>query len=317
MDPSKGDNTAIMDDDHESEWMSANEVARSESLTSVSGNLALNNDDDASSPIENPGDQWEHQRPEKKKDIDHIDAFTLSQPEVLDQEGEEEQTAPHTFPLPPQQFYKQEKDAYLTTTAVEEQLSQKPQPPPPPGAAEQGLSRQSGASLFSVPPSSAPHSGVYDMPLEAFEFRDLDSGKTFQLDKRYWIKDVDTGKVYVVEPEGNERNDSAGGSNRDTDGGPRVESASGRSSRGGAVPGTSAVRVSDLFSGQELTLEEFENTLGYFREPPELHSASPESLDGDEDEDRDLAAHAQRIAQRGMLSLSLGKLGLGFFYFKF
>jgi hypothetical protein len=294
MDPSKGDTTAIMNDDQESEWMSANEAARSESLTSVSGNLTLNDDDAASGPGKiNPGDQGE----QEEENIDHIDVFTLPQPVV----DEEEQSAPSTFPLPPQQRYQQE--GYPTNLAVEEQLDRERHLSSPP-TVEQGLSRPPGASLFSVPPSSAPHSGVYDMPLEAFEFRDLDSGKTFQLDKRYWIKDVDTGKVYVLEPEEREKTDSGSG-------GKRVGSGSGRSTPGDGIASTSSVRVSDLISGQELTLEEFESTLGYFREPPELHSASPEpesrTGDHDDDQERDLAAHAQMIAQRGLLSLNLGK----------
>lgn len=288
MDLNRGDTTVNLNDDQESEWRSANEAARSESLTSVSGDLALN-DEAASSPDENPGDQWE-----EEENINHINVFAPSQPDVADQEEQ----PPYTYQAQQRYQQEQQEDTYPTNTAAGEQLDQEPyQLPSPPTAAEQGLSRPSGASLFSVPPSSAPHSGVYDMPLEAFEFRDLDSGKTFQLDKRYWIKDVDTGKVYVLEPDENEEQGGGGG------GGDRVGSAGGRS-----TPGTtSSVRVSDLISGQELTLEEFENTLGYFREPPALHSVSQESLNGDDDEDeeRDLAAHAQMLAQRGLHSLSL------------
>ena len=304
MDPNKGENTAMMNNDQDSsEWMSANDAARSESLTSVSGTLTIN-DDTASSPIKRPSDQWEQEQEEQI--LDHI----ASQKHAANLEE-----APFTIPLPPQEV-RTELHSTIPTTHQPYKEEIHPSPLPPPTAEEQGLSRPSGASLFSVPPTSAPQSGVYDMPLEAFEVRDLDSGRTFSLDKRYWIKDRDTGKVYVVEPEEHEEieklhaGDAAGAGGVGLSGS-RVVSASGRS-----TPGTShSVRVSDLFSGEELTLEEFEEALGYSRQPPPFLSPSPDGDDDDDDEDdrieRDIAAQAQLIAQRGLHSLSLGKKKTG------
>jgi hypothetical protein len=86
---------------------------------------------------------------------------------------------------------------------------------------------------------------VYALPLEAFQFRDLDSGRTFYMDKRFWIKDVDSGKVYVLEPGGGEAGDNRPGATSPDGGG--------------------GVRVSDLLSGQAMSLEEFEDALGFFK----------------------------------------------------
>ena len=67
----------------------------------------------------------------------------------------------------------------------------------------------------------------------------------------------------------------------------------------------SSVRVSDLISGQELSLEEFEEALGYFREAPAVQVPSPgSSRDGGENE---FAAQAHLMVQRSMQSMSLGK----------
>jgi hypothetical protein len=309
MDPTRGDTSALGIDDREdssSDWMSANDAARSESLTSLSGSVAFN-DDTASSPIKRPGDQWEVE-PEQIIDNDHIVDRDALHNEILDQED-----VPFTMPVAqrhaPEEEIEEEEEAYPINRIAEDHIEQQRQQQPSPSAAEQGLSRASGASLFSVPPTSAPHSGVYDMPLEAFEFRDLDSGKTFHLDKRYWIKDVDTGKVYVLEPEEDERvsNQGASGAEVGTAGGStnRGGSAGGRSTPGSGT-GASSMRVSELISGVELSLEEFEAALGYFREPPEPYSEVVDSED--EEEERDLAAQAQLIAQRGLQSLSLGKI---------
>jgi hypothetical protein len=173
-----------------------------------------------------------------------------------------------------------------------------PPPPPPPGPAspDYDLSpstaspsptawpspRRSGAALFSVPPAAAPETGVYAMPLEAFQFKDLDSGRTFYLDKRYWIKDVDTGTVYSIEP---------------------PPEASGSA----AAPSVASMRVSDLISGQDLSLEEFEQALGYFKEVPPAAAAMAGDAAGEGSEGGDLGAQAQQLAQRGIHSISLGK----------
>lgn len=109
-------------------------------------------------------------------------------------------------------------------------------------------SEQRGASFFSVPSSATPSSGVYTMPVEAFRFKDLDSGESsLALDERYWIKDVDTGNVYVVEPE------------------QASEKASDKL----------IVKVSDLLSGEAMSLSDFERVLGYETSvapsPPMIH----------------------------------------------
>jgi hypothetical protein len=156
-------------------------------------------------------------------------------------------------------------------------------PPPPPPA---------GAALFSVPPASPPASGVYAAPAEAFLMRNLDSGQSFLLDQRYWIKDVDTGRVFVLHPEeegggaGSAGGSGAGGSGAggaaggSPGGGGGADSAaraasgggagaSGRpasgasAASGGAGGGAGALRVSDLLSGEALSLREFEAALGY------------------------------------------------------
>lgn len=134
--------------------------------------------------------------------------------------------------------------------------------PSPPGAASTsarpaagtttGSSRASGsgsaaASLLSVPPKGdTPATGIYGMPEGAFQIRDLDSGREYALDKRFWIKDMDSGTVYVVE--GGE----AGGK------GGKGDAATARS-KSGPEP----ERVRELLSGRELSLNEFEKTLGY------------------------------------------------------
>jgi hypothetical protein len=157
-----------------------------------------------------------------------------------------------------------------------------PPPPPPPA----------GAALFSVPPASPPASGVYAAPAEAFLMRNLDSGQSFLLDQRYWIKDVDTGRVFVLHPEegsaggaGSAGRSGAGGSGAGgaaggspgagggADGAARAAAgggagASGRPAGGaaGASPaagGAGSLRVSDLLSGEALSLREFEEALGY------------------------------------------------------
>lgn len=147
-----------------------------------------------------------------------------------------------------------------------------------------------GASLFSFPPSQAPSTGVYSMPMEAFEFRDLDSGRVFSLDERYWIKDVDTGNVYVVQPQ-----DADGAGGAPGQGG--VANARGGT---GSVGGQMSMRVSDLLSGEELTLEQFEEALGYFKVPPPVPPPLPPP-----EEDPDMLAAAQHLAQRSLHSLSL------------
>eukprot|EP00887_Chlorella_sp_A99_P008211 scaffold12.g8211.t1 len=158
-------------------------------------------------------------------------------------------------------------------------------PPPATGA------QAPGASMFSVPPRDAPSTGLYGIPEEAFKIRDLDTGKEYNLDKagagcalrctaggeegeeskgreegRFWIKDVDTGSVYML----------------DADAPP------------GAPP-----RVTDLLSGRQLSLAEFEDALGFFKEPapppPPQHTLLA-----------DATSTAQHLAQKGLKGLNLG-----------
>jgi len=141
------------------------------------------------------------------------------------------------------------------------------------------------SSLFSVPSAHNPTSGVYSMPEEAFQFKDLDSGRVFYMDKRYWIKDVDTGKVYVMEPDGS---NPAG------------------TTRASSPEQLGNVRVSDLLSGRDLSLQEFEEAMGYFRDPPPLPLPSPGAAP-QQSSSPDMVAVAQQFAQRGMHSLTIGK----------
>lgn len=158
----------------------------------------------------------------------------------------------------------------------------------------------SGATFFSVPPSTVPPSGVYMLPVEAFQFRDLDSGKTFYMDKRYWIKDVDTGKVYVVEPpeEGLANGQQGSGET----------SASGDASGGTPHPrGSQSVRVSDLLSGTELSLEEFERALGYSREAADGPGAGQQRRDNSHHGSPSASSIGAGQATHGIQSLSLGE----------
>lgn len=137
-------------------------------------------------------------------------------------------------------------------------ISPTPSPPPRGQYIHMPNAGELGASLFSIPPSQRPESGVYDLPVEAFEMRDLDSGRTFYLDKRYWIKDVDTGRVYVMQPE-----PAVSPSKVATPQGVSREERL-RSSGTGVEE---SMKISDLLTGRELSLKEFERTLGYQGSP--------------------------------------------------
>ena len=276
--------------DHASEYESANEANKSESLASTSRNFSTQ-EDTATSPSKT-APHWSLQQP---RDQQTPRGLTLSPNDVTS-------TVP-TLSLPPDDGDDPE-DYHPTGDLPNISIS--------PVAAVKGGDRALGASLFSIPPSDAgAHGGVYAMPLEAFEFRDLDSGRTFHPDKRYWIKDVDTGKVYVIEPE-----DDAEKEEKEKERGPTTTSGASSPSPSPSRTGTersASLRVSDLISGQQLTLEEFEEALGYSKEAPpppppsdthHLSTSLEQTTTTIPPSDQDFASHAQHIAQRGMHSLS-------------
>lgn len=156
-----------------------------------------------------------------------------------------------------------------------------------------------GASLFSVPPAETPTTGVYSMPIEAFQFKDLDSGKIFYMDKRYWIKDVDSGKVYIVHPDSDPSTAATGSDSRvRQQGGHEKESISTEAN----------LRISDLLSGDDLTLVEFEQVLGYFKEASRYHKKKGGLVsDDDESDEEEDSMNAQEMAQLGLESLRLGR----------
>ena len=107
------------------------------------------------------------------------------------------------------------------------------------------------AHLFSVPPKSAPKTGIYALPKQLLDRQDGADGeqdKILGMDPRYWIKDIDTGKVYTLE--GTEEGETS------TSLGPMQQSAH---------QFGSDIQISDVLSGQRLTLREFEETMGYTR----------------------------------------------------
>lgn len=253
------DKASASDQNDSSVYMTAYEAQRSDSLNSVSFNPGEQNDT-AASPYKKD-QRWEPEESDSKRD-DSLPSARVPN-----------EAAPLEVPLDPP------PSAPSTSVTIPREVRDDARP--------------SGASLFSVPSAAPPHSGVYEMPLEAFEFRDLDSGRTFYLDKRYWIKDVDTGKVYVLETGEAERVTSTQSGDLDPS--------------GNSPPGTetSSIRVSDLISGQELSLEEFEEALGYFREAPVPQVPSPGSSVGNGEQD--LATQAGLMVQRSMQSMTLGK----------
>ncbi|KAL4852781.1 WD repeat-containing protein 44 [Chlorella vulgaris] len=198
--------------------------------------------------------------------------------------------------LQDQQQQQQQHRQQQTAAPQQQQVQQQPQPQQPGrrlSAKQAAAARSSssddgpaaapapapGGSVFSVPSASAPTTGIYGIPSEMFRIKDLDAGKEYSLDQRYWIKDIDTGNVYVLD--------------------------------GGAEAGSTAAdsgRVTELLSGKELSVNEFEGALGYFREPqpaPQPHfilAAAADSGKGD----GSVGASMQQAAQKSIKGLSSG-----------
>lgn len=108
------------------------------------------------------------------------------------------------------------------------------------------------ADLFSVPPQkNIPNSGIYAMPRDAY-----DGGKILGMDPRYFIKDIDTGKIYSLENAGVEK-----------EGGTGIGSSSLLPNVGPMEKGvqnkSGSIQLSNVLSGEKLSLEEFEATMGY------------------------------------------------------
>jgi WD40 repeat protein len=117
------------------------------------------------------------------------------------------------------------------------------------------------ADLFSVPPQkNIPNSGIYAMPRDAY-----DGGKILGMDPRYFIKDIDTGKIYSLESagmdkEGNKEEMGFGSSSVLQSVGPMQKGVQNKSA---------GIQLSNVLSGEKLSLEEFETTMGYTMVPEE------------------------------------------------
>ncbi|PSC74579.1 signal transducer [Micractinium conductrix] len=199
-------------------------------------------------------------------------AVQMGSPAQAEQQQQEQQ-APAPASPPPAQQQQQQVQPPAAAAA--------PRSPPPPGAA-----------LFSVPSASAPTTGIYGIPQEMFRIRDLDAGREYSLDQRYWIKDMDTGNVYVLEAE---------------EEGVAGASGSGRRSAGGAPAGEG--RVTELLSGRELSLNEFEDALGFFKVPqpaPMPAHALPAPGEGGGGGAAAAGAAVQLAAQRSLRSFTTG-----------
>lgn len=126
------------------------------------------------------------------------------------------------------------------------------------------------SNLFSVPPKSVPKSGIY-----AIDNVDFDSdGTVMGMDPKYWIKDIDTGKVYSLENNeelsGNEDRGryQPGGSNSKKSVGPMQQGILTHDSIAERNKNTiesqrNKIRVSDVLTGESIELKDFEAVMGY------------------------------------------------------
>lgn len=124
------------------------------------------------------------------------------------------------------------------------------------------------ADLFSVPPQkNIPNSGIYAMPRDAY-----DGGKILGMDPRYFIKDIDTGKIYSLENAGMDKD----GNKLEMGGGSSVPQTVGPMERG-VQKKTGGIQLSNVLSGEKLSLEEFESTLGYMMGSRESYQVQVEA----------------------------------------
>lgn len=121
-----------------------------------------------------------------------------------------------------------------------------------------------GSSHFSVPPASPPSKGVYVFPQEAFVISDLDTGRKFEVNKDFWIKDVDTGSVYVVE-EGATNPAAAADARAAVRNGTLSSEATSQTRSPSPLDDGNDVQITDLMSGQKLSVQEFEAAMGYLK----------------------------------------------------
>eukprot|EP00890_Picochlorum_soloecismus_P000740 jgi/Picsp_1/1667/NSC_05141-R1_wd repeat-containing protein 44-like len=124
------------------------------------------------------------------------------------------------------------------------------------------------ADLFSVPPQkNIPNSGIYAMSRDAY-----DGGKVLGMDPRYFIKDLDTGKIYSLENAGVDQEGNTG----EVGGGSSVPQNVGPMEMG-VQKKSGGIQLSNVLSGEKLSLEEFEATMGYMMGPGENSQVQAEA----------------------------------------
>jgi WD40 repeat protein len=123
------------------------------------------------------------------------------------------------------------------------------------------------SSLFSVPPQSVPESGIYAMDEGDLDF--TEDGKVLGMNPKYWIKDIDTGRIYSLENNeeevvgaGREQRRSQKGSSEPM--GPMQRGVLEQGASGQAPKDPhSNIRVSDVLTGESIGLNDFESVMGY------------------------------------------------------
>lgn len=141
------------------------------------------------------------------------------------------------------------------------------------------------SNLFSVPPKSVPQSGIYALDNVNFE----SDGTVMGMDPKYWIKDIDTGRVYSLESNDDisgkktSKEDQPSGSKSQKPVGPMQQgverSVSEQRSSGPDTSQRASIRISDVLTGESIELKDFESVMGY-RGSAEAMSHSAEAVKG-------------------------------------
>ena len=118
------------------------------------------------------------------------------------------------------------------------------------------------ANLFSVPPKSVPQSGIYAIDNVDFE----SDGTVMGMDPRYWIKDIDTGKIYSLQnaEEASEPTESKGQKSvGPMQQGVLTQGSTLEQSMGMSGKQKRNIRISDVLTGESIELKDFETVMGY------------------------------------------------------